>query len=70
MGVHEEIWAGQSLNVAVQMMLATRTDGLAYILEKGKDPKALDEFLGQTFDLAKKVFEKGKSVGFLNWGKI
>ena len=56
MGKQEEIWAGQSINIALQIKLAQA------------QPMDEDKFIKELFVTAKAVFEGGKKAGFLTWG--
>ena len=74
MGRNEEIWAGQSLNLAFKMLIDIRQRGGpvdGWTVAKMKDDfyrKAMDEFIDDAFTLGKIIFDRGRKAKFLEWG--
>ena len=54
---NEQIFSGQSLNIALQIVLA----------RVGPEDKDEDKLIKELFRLGLKVFKAGKKAGFLEW---
>lgn len=72
MGRNEEIWAGQSVNKAFDLMKDIRPlqELKLHMHRDNKEyhAKLVNEWLDETFDLAEIIFRKGLQKKFLEWG--